>query len=119
MKRSCGHCGFRGPAKADARFCPRCGAALSAGSDVAFSGELALAGGDVMRSTGMAYLLWALCFVGIAGVHRFYCRKYLTGILWLITWGFLGIGLVIDLFLIDGMVERVNRRISRRYAALA
>lgn len=63
-----------------------------------------------MRSVGAAYGLWALCIVGVAGVHRFYLGKWITGLLWLLTWGIFGIGLLVDLFLIPGMVDRRNLR---------
>lgn len=65
-----------------------------------------------MRSAGVAYGLWALCLVGVAGVHRLYSGKYITGLIWLLTWGLVGIGSFIDLFLIPGMVDRANRRLS-------
>jgi TM2 domain-containing membrane protein YozV len=65
-----------------------------------------------MRSVGLAYGLWALCLVGVAGVHRFYAGKYVTGTIWLFTWGLAGIGLFIDLFLIPGMIERKNRALA-------
>ncbi len=65
-----------------------------------------------MRSVGIAYGLWALCIVGVAGVHRFYAGRYITGTIWLFTWGLLGIGLVLDLFLIPGMIERKNRELA-------
>ncbi len=61
-----------------------------------------------MRKTGVAYLLWFTCFLGLAGVHRLYSGKYLSGIVWLFTLGFLGIGQIIDLTLIPGMVEEQN-----------
>jgi TM2 domain-containing membrane protein YozV len=61
-----------------------------------------------MRSVGVAYGLWALCIVGVAGVHRFYVGKWITGLIWLLTWGLLGLGSLIDLILIPGMVERWN-----------
>ncbi len=65
-----------------------------------------------MRSVGMAYGLWALCIVGVAGVHRFYAGRYITGVIWLLTWGLLGIGLLIDLFLIPSMIEKKNRDLA-------
>lgn len=63
-----------------------------------------------MRSVGAAYGLWALCLVGVAGVHRFYMGKWITGLIWLFTWGLLGLGSLIDLILIPEMVERRNAR---------
>jgi TM2 domain-containing membrane protein YozV len=65
-----------------------------------------------MRSVGLAYGLWALCLVGVAGIHRFYAGKYITGTSWLFTWGLLGVGLFIDLFLIPGLIERKNRALA-------
>ncbi len=63
-----------------------------------------------MRSTVVAYLLWCLAFVGLAGIHRFYAGKWITGLIWLFTWGLLWIGQIIDLFLIPGMVREANLR---------
>ena len=63
-----------------------------------------------MRSTPVSYLLWLLCFVGICGVHRFYNGKWITGLLWLFTGGFLLIGQIIDLILIPSMTARANAR---------
>ena len=63
-------------------------------------------------SVGTAYLLWALCVIGFAGIHRFYAGRYVTGVLWLLTWGLCGIGSVIDLFLIRGMIVRRNREVA-------
>jgi TM2 domain-containing membrane protein YozV len=65
-----------------------------------------------MRSVGVAYGLWALCIVGVAGIHRFYLGKPITGVIWLLTWGIFGLGSLIDLFLIPGMVENQNRRLN-------
>ena len=61
-----------------------------------------------MKSSGWAYLLWLPCLVGVCGIHRFYMGRYVTGVIWLFTFGLLGIGQFIDLFLIPGMVERDN-----------
>ena len=71
------------------------------------------------KSSGTAFLLWALCLVGLCGMHRFYLRRYVTGVIWLRTFGLLGIGQFIDLFLINGMVEEENEgdpylRLARR-----
>lgn len=67
-----------------------------------------------MKSTPVAYLLWFLIFIGVAGIHRFYAGKWITGIIWLLTGGLFLIGQLIDLFLIPGMIERenTNRRLS-------
>jgi TM2 domain-containing membrane protein YozV len=52
------------------------------------------------------YLLW---IVGFTGAHRFYYGKPLTGMLWFFTAGLLGIGWLIDLFLIPSMNREANR----------
>ena len=57
--------------------------------------------------TFLGYLAWLL---GFFGLHRFYCGKPLTGILWALTGGVLLIGWLVDLFLIPGMCDEANRR---------
>lgn len=59
---------------------------------------------------GTAYLFWCMNFIGLAGMHRFYLGKPISGALYLLTFGFFGIGQFIDLFLIPGMVETHNLR---------
>jgi TM2 domain-containing membrane protein YozV len=62
-----------------------------------------------MRKTGLfAFILWAFAFIGICGLHRFYVGKPLTGLLWLLTFGLLGLGQVVDLFLLGSMVRKAN-----------
>lgn len=61
------------------------------------------------RHIGTAYALWLLCLLGLFGCQRFYTGKYVSGILYLITFGWFGIGQLIDLALIPEMVDTVNR----------
>jgi TM2 domain-containing membrane protein YozV len=61
-----------------------------------------------VKKTRVAYLLWFTYFLGLAGVHRFYAGKYVTGIIWMFTLGFFGIGQLIDLILIPDMIEEKN-----------
>lgn len=50
------------------------------------------------KSRLAALILCAI--VGVLGVHRFYAGKIGTGILWLCTGGFFGIGYIVDIILI-------------------
>lgn len=61
-----------------------------------------------MKSTGIAYLLWLLCFAGLCGIHRIYSGRVITGLIWLFTLGLLGIGQIIDLFLVPSMIRTAN-----------
>ncbi|MEI7444150.1 MAG: TM2 domain-containing protein [Burkholderiales bacterium] len=64
--------------------------------------------GDTHRKT-VGYALWLF---GFTGSHRFYYGKPVTGTIWFFTLGLLGIGWLIDLFLIPSM----DRSADRRYA---
>ncbi len=59
-----------------------------------------------MKSKGVAYLLWF--FLGIFSAHRFYVGKIGSGILYLLTGQLLGIGWIIDAFILGGMVDKYN-----------
>lgn len=61
-----------------------------------------------MVKTRTAYLLWCLSLFALPGLHRFYLGKPVSGVLYLCTFGFFGIGQIVDLFLIPGMVEDRN-----------
>ena len=55
----------------------------------------------------VGYILWIF---GFMGAHRFYFGKPITGTIWFFTLGLLGIGWIIDLFLIPGMARRADFR---------
>ncbi|MFK5925197.1 MAG: TM2 domain-containing protein [Desulfuromusa sp.] len=57
----------------------------------------------------IGYILWIF---GFTGSHRFYYGKPLTGTIYFLTLGLLGIGWVIDLFLIPAMDRNANMRFT-------
>ncbi len=59
------------------------------------------------HSKTIGYILWIF---GFTGAHRFYYGKPLTGTIWFFTLGLLGIGWLIDLFLIPGMDREADLR---------
>lgn len=59
-----------------------------------------------MKSKTTAYLLWF--FLGVLGIHKFYLGKTGMGILYLLTGGLCGIGLLVDLFTLGGQVDAYN-----------
>ncbi len=59
------------------------------------------------HSKTVGYLLWLF---GFLGAHRFYYGRPVTGTLWFCTLGLLGIGWLIDLFLIPGMDREADLR---------
>jgi hypothetical protein len=62
-----------------------------------------------LKGTGTAYLLWF--FLGGLGVHKFYLGRPGLGILYALTLGLLGLGLLWDLFTIPGQVRDSNRKL--------
>ncbi len=55
----------------------------------------------------LAWLL--LVYLGFLGIHRFYMGKWLTGLLYLLTVGFFGIGIFYDLWTLNSQVDDLNR----------
>lgn len=55
----------------------------------------------------MGYVLWIF---GFTGAHRFYYGKRKSGLLYFLTLGLLGIGWLIDVFLIPGMERQAEHR---------
>jgi len=60
-----------------------------------------------LKSVG--YLLWIF---GFTGAHRFYYGKPVSGAIWFFTAGLLGVGWLVDLFLIPGMYRNANHRFT-------
>ncbi|MEZ0392036.1 MAG: NINE protein [Pseudobdellovibrionaceae bacterium] len=61
------------------------------------------------HSMPIGYLYWIF---GFTGAHRFFYGRPITGTIWFFTFGLLGIGWLIDAFLIPGM----DRKADRKYA---
>lgn len=56
----------------------------------------------------VAWLL--LTFLGVFGIHRFYLGKWITGVIYLVSGGLLGIGILYDFWTLNGQVSDVNRQ---------
>lgn len=56
----------------------------------------------------IAWLL--LTFLGAFGIHRFYMGKVITGIIWMLSGGLLGLGLLYDLWTLNEQVDEINRQ---------
>ena len=50
-----------------------------------------------------------LTFLGIFGIHRMYMGKWITGILYFLTGGLLGLGVLYDFWTLNEQVTVVNR----------
>ncbi len=61
------------------------------------------------HSKTIGYILWLF---GFTGAHRFYYGKPVTGTIWFFTLGLLGIGWLIDLFLIPSMDRQADLRFN-------
>ena len=59
------------------------------------------------HSIAIGYVLWVF---GFTGSHRFYFGKPVTGTIWFFTLGLLGVGWLIDLFLIPAMDREADLR---------
>jgi TM2 domain-containing membrane protein YozV len=57
--------------------------------------------------TSVGYILWIF---GFTGSHRFYFGRPISGTIWFLTLGLLGIGWLIDVFLIPGMEREADAR---------
>ena len=102
----CRHCG--GVIPADAVVCTKCGRQVEQisqnpnGQNVVIN-NINNNGGFYTnepvspKNQGIALVLAACGFVGLGGLHRFYSGKIGSGLLWFFTYGFFGIGTIVDL----------------------
>ena len=58
------------------------------------------------KDYSLAWIL--LTFLGVFGVHRFYLGKWGTGILYLVTVGMFGIGLIYDFWTLNSQISELN-----------
>ena len=59
------------------------------------------------HNLGMGYLLWIF---GFMGAHRFYYGRPISGTIWFFTLGLLGIGWLVDLFLMPSLDRAAELR---------
>jgi len=62
------------------------------------------------HSVAIGYILWIF---GFLGAHRFYYGRQITGIIWMFTLGLLGVGWILDLFLMTALARSANQRYRR------
>lgn len=89
-------------------YCPTCGVSTGAAPQAAAQQPVInVVNNNTNVNKGFGYihkkkwLAFFLClFLGYLGVHRFYVGKVGTGIIWLFTCGFFGLGWILDLIFI-------------------
>ena len=64
------------------------------------------------RDVITSYVLLVPSLFGVAGLHRFYLGRWVSGLIWLVTGGICGIGTIIDLVMMPRMVDDHNRGAS-------
>ncbi|MBD2213596.1 TM2 domain-containing protein [Calothrix sp. FACHB-156] len=62
----------------------------------------------------VSYILCAIGFFGLGGLHRIYNGKIGTGMLWLCTFGLFYCGQFVDLFLIPNMVDEYSLKLRTK-----
>ncbi len=61
----------------------------------------------------IAWLL--LTFLGIFGVHRMYCGKWVTGIIYLLTGGLFLVGVIYDFWTLNEQISLLNHAEIKRH----
>ncbi len=49
-----------------------------------------------------------LTFLGLLGFHRFYMGKWLTGLIYLLTGGLVGVGIIYDFWTLNDQIHLIN-----------
>lgn len=125
----CQNCGS--PVDDNAAFCPNCGAQVGGrgqggrsqsgqnqgGGYYSPPPPPPESGGNISDKNWIATLLFCI-FLGVWGVHRFYVGKPWTAILYILTGGLFGIGVIVDLVMIicDRFTDGNGRIVSIRTA---
>ncbi|WEG14025.1 NINE protein [Pullulanibacillus sp. KACC 23026] len=98
-KRFCQHCGTK--INYDAVVCTSCGRQVG---ELRGNNQQVIINHTVTNGTGKQKNKWIsvlLClFLGYLGIHRFYEGKIGTGILYFLTGGIFGIGMLIDFIIL-------------------
>ena len=51
-----------------------------------------------------------LTFLGLLGIHRFYLGKVITGLIYLLTGGLIGLGVLYDFWTLNTQISELNHR---------
>ena len=63
-------------------------------------------------------LAWVLLILtGVFGIHRFYLGKYISGAIYLMTFGLFGLGFIYDFFTLNAQIADENERAAAGFAA--
>lgn len=94
----CKNCGER--VENEKTICPNCGIKLEQKEKIIVSEKSETEEENVFGLHKKKYNKWISLFLcgllGWLGAHKFYERKYIMGILYFFTYGFLGIGWILD-----------------------
>ena len=71
------------------------------------------------QELALAYILAAFSAFGLAGLHRFYLGKPITGVIWLLTWGLFGAGTIYDFLTMARQVTVPERKHGKTRKATA
>lgn len=65
----------------------------------------------------VAWLL--LAFLGIFGIHRMYIGKWGTGLIYLLTLGLFGVGIIYDFWTLNSQISLINHAASKKASSLS